>query len=796
MLPRLVADSSAQVDVQQTEFSHDMLGRWVCSTWAEVSNNGGDPFDVIVIGAGMFGGYIADKLYRRAENIGLRILVVEAGAFLLPTHVQNLPRLGLFGPTEQVVNANQPPPGTPLLPGQDPGTQNLVWGHPWHSNQAFPGLAYCFGGRSIFWGGWSPKLTPADLGTRPAGQAAWPADAVAFLNTNYDSVAEEMGVQPTDDFISGNSDLVKQLKARFKAVINPTSVEDAPLAVQAQAPLSAPGLFPFDKYSSAYLLFDAVREDIGKRWRGNIDAWRRLMVLPRAQVVRLTRAGNRVSEIELLVNGQQQFLRPPLLSPDCTVVLAASTIESTRLALDSLPAPAMGARRMGSNLMAHLRSDITARIRRSAIPGLSPHATTLEIAALLVRGTTTDGHAYHFQVTASAGIGSDANLFTAVPDLELLDALIANQDPAWIPITLRAIGEMIGHPSAQPGDTKQSWVNLALQNDPRTGRARAWVNLEPSDADNKAWKEMEDAAVALVKAVAGSPSDIQNVQVNRNNIGTTHHEAGTLWMGAPGQSVTDSNGKFHHLDNVYVAGPASFPVIGSANPSLTATTLARKTADAIVTSRTLPPSPAFKPLFTGSRVGWQMAGGGDFLTIFGSILEARPGPPSLGLLWYTREMFRNFVLKVDWLSFNPKTNSTNMPPSTDNSGILIRFPALNSSDPANDWMLASNKGYEIQIDDMGYNPDPASPHLFDPLHQTGAIYALSPASTVASKPAGQWNTFEIEATATSIKVTLNGILVTNYAIPVSDPRGREGHIGLQCHTGNVQFRNVQIQTLP
>jgi choline dehydrogenase-like flavoprotein len=797
MLPRLIPDPSAQVvDVQQTEFSHDMLGRWVCSTWAEVSNNGGDPFDVIVIGAGMFGGYIADKLYRRAENIGLRILVVEAGSFLLPTHVQNLPRLGLFGPTEQVVNANQARPGMPPLPGQDPGTQNLVWGHPWHSNQAFPGLAYCFGGRSIFWGGWSPKLTPADLGTRPAGQAAWPADVVAFLNTNYDSVAEEMGTQPTDDFISGKSDLVKQLKARFKAVINPTSVEDAPLAVQAQAPLSAPGLFPFDKYSSAYLLYDTVREDIGKHWRDNIDAWRRLMVLPRAQVVRLTRAGNRVSEIELLVNGQQQFLRPPLLSPDCTVVLAASTIESTRLALDSLPAPAMGARRMGSNLMAHLRSDVTARIRRSAIPGLSPHATTLEIAALLIRGTTTDGHAYHFQVTASAGIGSDANLFTTVPDLELLDALIANQDPAWIPITLRAIGEMIGHPAAQPGDTKQSWVNLAWQNDPRTGRARAWVNLEASDADNKAWKEMEDAAVALLKTVAGSPSDIQNVQVNPNNIGTTHHEAGTLWMGAPGQSVTDSNGKFHHLDNVYVAGPALFPVIGSANPSLTATTLARKTADAIVASRTLPPSPAFKPLFTGSRVGWQMAGGGDFLTIFGSILEARPGPPSLGLLWYTREVFRNFVLKVDWLSFNPNTNSTNMPPSTDNSGILIRFPALNASDPANDWMLASNKGYEIQIDDMGYNPISVPPHLFDPLHQTGAIYALAPASTVASKPAAQWNTFEIEATATSINVTLNGILVTNYAIPATDPRGREGHIGLQCHTGNVQFRNVQIQTLP
>src|SRR5262249_62068815 len=113
-------------------------------------------------------------------------------------------------------------------------------------------------------GGGTKTGPPRVSGPRRGGQPVWPADAVAFLNTNYDSVAEEMGVQPTDDFISGNSDLVKQLKARFKAVINPISVEDAPLAVQAQAPLSAPGLFPFDKYSSAYLLFDAVREDIGK----------------------------------------------------------------------------------------------------------------------------------------------------------------------------------------------------------------------------------------------------------------------------------------------------------------------------------------------------------------------------------------------------------------------------------------------------------------------------------------------------------------------------------------------------
>src|SRR5262245_24392835 len=170
MLFQLLPNPAVTVDVQATSLSHDMMGRWVCNTWDEVQNNGGLPFDVVVIGAGMHGGYIAEKLYRFGEPIGLRILVLDAGSFLVPAHLQDLPRIGLGVPDQN----------TPPVTGNnvDPGPLNLVWGFPWHSPQSFPGLAYCLGGRSVFWGGWAPQLTDDDL-----DPARWPQSVIDFLHS-------------------------------------------------------------------------------------------------------------------------------------------------------------------------------------------------------------------------------------------------------------------------------------------------------------------------------------------------------------------------------------------------------------------------------------------------------------------------------------------------------------------------------------------------------------------------------------------------------------------------------------
>jgi hypothetical protein len=518
-------------------------------------------FDAVVIGSGMFGGYFADKLFRDAK--GKRTLLLEAGGFLVAGHYQDLPDIGL----------NVPGPMDPASDNRRP--REIVWGMPWRGNTSFVGTPYCVGGKSIYWGGWCPRLTDDVL-------AAWPSSVAGYLKDNYSRVEEQLGVSEHTDFIQGS--LYEAMLAKAKAV-RPrvpglTAVERPPLAVLGRGPAS--GLFTFNKYSSLPLLIGAIRDAIAEaNWD---DSRRRLFLVPRAHVVKLHTSGGVVQRIEVFVNGQQRFLD---IGPRCAVVLALGAIESTRIAIESFPTtPNPADEKMGRNLTVHMRSTTTVQIRRSALetPG-RPLKEKLQTAALLVRGETSDGH-FHLQVTAADDRegNSDSLLFRMIPDIDLLEEILVAQDADFVAVTFRGFAETKGVKDQRIGNPGLRWIDLSPEHD-EFGFRRGFVNLAINAAEARLWNAMDAATVEFARKLANDDNAaIRVISSSRDGLGTTYHESGTLWMGDdPAKSVTDTNGRFHHVANAYCVDHALFPFVGSANPALTGLTLTRKIAAHIAT---------------------------------------------------------------------------------------------------------------------------------------------------------------------------------------------------------------------
>ena len=375
-----------------------------------------------------------------------------------------------------------------------------------------------------------------------------------------------------------------------------TEAGEAPLAVVGAAPRS--GLFAFDKFSSAPFIMDAVRNDVSANSAAG-DTSRRIFLMPRGKcTVRLAAATGCVA-IDLTVGGIRRQL--PFRAGQPPSILANGTIEATRLALESfgVGSTQFGSPRVG-NLMAHLRSNITVRIKRTALGLGAP--VGLETVALLARGTA------------------------AGPPLSLPDhgGGRADRTPkrrcgAWSPIStssapcLRTRPELgLDHLPRHRGDggpgrgqrsrSRASWIDLSPETD-QWGMRRAYVNLVATANDRQFWQAMDKAAFDLalgcrrrpreypVLECSGQPVGQRGTQPDANGggfwqdrIGTTHHEAGTLFMGDPGRIDHRYDGKFHGKRTPTSQDPALFPTLGSANPSLTALSLARRTANAIIAS--------------------------------------------------------------------------------------------------------------------------------------------------------------------------------------------------------------------
>jgi choline dehydrogenase-like flavoprotein len=808
---------------ERTSFTKDVQGRYLCNNLAEVDAwkfAGGRPFDFIIVGGGTFGSAIAEHLWFRQKQAGggLRTVVVEAGLFTVPEHVQNTGIQGFTDPQNPFfLNENAPQPEKP---------QNEVWGIPWKSAIPFKGLAYALGGRSLFWGGWSPRLLNEEMAT-------WPATTVADLNGRYfDESSRQIGVDETNDFISGElqNGLRRQLFDNLAGVADVFSLDalppspllkpgsdpaqllglsstgglsqadllnllklEAPLAVQARPPHA--GFFPLNKFSVVPLLTKAARAAASDS-NGN-DAVKEFMILPDAHVLSLrtipTAAGT------WRVTGIDTSQGPIDLAPGGTVIIALGTIENARLALASFEGTGLPTLPLiGKNLIAHLRSNLVIRVPRAAISGLSAATNELQTAALFVKGRATRQNGdligrFHLQISASGGgstVGAEDELFRKVPDVDFYDQLRTSTD-THVAIAIRGLGEMEPADPANAG-AHPSRVELSTRTD-EYGVRRASVLLTQTPRDQELWNAM-DAAMQRVAAIFANGQPMQVIQTNRDGLGTTHHEAGTLWMGTdPTRSVTDHQGRFHHTDNLYAAGPALFPSIGSPNPMLTGIALSRRTGDFIMAPPAFTADAGFESLFDGISLGdWTMStisnqpgrdDPGSFRVRRG-VLEGRVGT-DLGLLWLTRPTPASYVLRLQWMMTAPD----------DNSGVFIGFPDPRHEGYDNTAYVGVNFGFEIQIDQLA-RPDNA------PIHRTGAIYSFKGPTDgpLIVHPVGEWNDYEITVDGADVRVALNGQTVNLFHFtgdPQSPRRGLPSSpqdprfIGLQTHTGRVLFRNIQ-----
>ena len=787
---------------QYTDFSKDVLGRYICNGLDEAlrSTSGrpdAKPFDIVIVGGGSFGGVGAQHLLYSDLFQNHRILVLEAGPFLFAEHVQNLPAIGLTAPPPTVVD-----PGLPRAE---------VWGLPWRTDvpQGFPGLAYCIGGRSLFFGGWSPELLDAEM---PAD--VWPSQVIQDLKAKYfPGAAAQIGVDQTNDFIFGAMHeglrqlLFDGLGTVAEAIpldqlppppwpVSANGIEklEAPLAVQGSPP--RPGFFALNKFSSAPLVIRAAREAWFKS--GGDDFKKRLMVVPNCHVTRLeTSIVQGVGQVVAVDTTQGRVELPPR----GVVILAAGTIENARLALLSFGGT-LGHELIGTNLISHMRSNLTFRLPRAVLPNLSPQdfeTSALFVKCRRVHPSDSSISYFHLQITAAGRTAADipdseAQLFQKIPDIDTLD-VFRQADEDNIVMTIRGVAEL-------QGSNPATRVTLGSETD-EFGIPRAFVSINPSANDGDTWDAMDrasDAVRQIFAAVAGS-ADIAR---NRDGLGTTHHESGTLRMGvSPVQSVTTPNARFHNVVNAYAVGPALLPTMGSPNPMLSGVALARRLAEHLVAPLDPPTlEVGFQWLFDGTQASlanWQQAGPGNFdYDANERIIVARPGG-DIGLFFFTGRGFSDFTLRLQF-----RVDSRN-----DNSGVFVRFrdprqpPPAGLNDPriaGNPAWLAVDTGFEIQIDEMA-EPDQAD------IHRTGSVYAIpigaGPGQQIYARGSalqpGEWNDYEIQVVGDTYDVRLNGSQTSHFSnndatrgLPANmDPLS--GYVGVQTHTGSVSFRAIRIQ---
>ncbi len=189
----------------------------------------------------------------------------------------------------------------------------------------------------------------------------------------------------------------------------------------------------------------------------------------------------------------------------------------------------------------------------------------------------------------------------------------------------------------------------------------------------------------------------------------------------------------------------------------------------------------FVSLFNGRNLdGWV----GDKVAyhVEDDLIVSKPGLEHGGNI-YTEKEYADFIIRFEFQLTKDANN-----------GLGIRAPLTGD---------AAYAGIEIQILD---NNTTIYGQLADYQYH-GSVYGVIPAKRGFLNPVGEWNSEEVIAQGTKIKVILNGTVIVDSDIADARDNGtmdhidhpglknESGHIGFLYHDALVKFRNISIREL-
>ena len=550
-----------------------------------------DPPDAVIVGSGATGGWAAKEL----AEAGLRVVVLDAGPMTTPD------QFGEHTPPYALRYRDTRPNGT--------ASPRIAVTRPLHSRQGAcsevnfrwfandienpfttaPGKPFVWvrvravGGRSLTWGRQSYRLSDLDFraASRDGVGIDWPFKH-AEIAPYYSRVERFVGIsgqaeglphfpdgefQPPMRFTCGEKVLKQAIERNLgrPVTIGRSAVLTSPHAGRAACHYCGPcnrGCETYSYFSSPFTTL-AAGVDTG-----------RLTIVPDAVVSHVTtdRATGLASGVAYL---ERESRRPREIRAK-VVVLCASTLESTRILLNSAPdGLANSSGTLGHYLMDHMYgATITGRLpqlgRASPWHGpprrpngiFIPRFRNLERPHTngVLRGYSYQGGATPRFATSAEGFGES---FKRAVHAE-----------AYWQASLHAFSECL--------PSYDNFVEL----DPHV--VDAWgipvlrIHMQWGDNERKLFSDSLAEGAAMLDAAGAAEirtSDAPKVP------GDGIHEVGTARMGAdPKRSVLNAYCQAHDIRNLFVTDGAAFPSLGSVNPTLTMMANTVRACDRIVES--------------------------------------------------------------------------------------------------------------------------------------------------------------------------------------------------------------------